>query len=82
MLHCIAFTGVPGKTNKGQSSLFVTNEMRVLSPCLHSIPTRTGLKDPEKRFRQRHLDMLVNTETTQVLRVRAEVRSKALLIGL
>lgn len=47
--------------------------MRVLSPCLHSIPTRSGLKDPEKRFRQRHLDMLVNTETTQILRVRAEV---------
>ncbi|KAI7876560.1 lysyl-tRNA synthetase [Lichtheimia hyalospora FSU 10163] len=68
-----SFTGVPGKTNKGQPSLFVTNEMRVLSPCLHSIPTRSGLRDPEKRFRQRHLDMLVNTESTQILRVRAEI---------
>lgn len=40
-----AFTGVPGKTNHGQLSIFVTNEMKVLSPCLHDIP-RTGLKDP------------------------------------
>jgi lysyl-tRNA synthetase class II len=40
-----AFTGVPGKTNHGQLSIFVTNEMKILSPCLHDIP-RTGLKDP------------------------------------
>lgn len=41
----IAFTGVPGKTNHGQLSVFVTDEMKVLAPCLHDIP-RNGLKDP------------------------------------
>ncbi|KAI8139449.1 putative Lysyl-tRNA synthetase [Fennellomyces sp. T-0311] len=67
-----SFTGVPGKTNRGQPGVFVTREMSVLTPCLHDIP-RTGLKDPEKRFRQRHLDMLVNPEVTHTLRVRAEI---------
>ncbi|KAI7854099.1 lysyl-tRNA synthetase [Circinella umbellata] len=67
-----SFTGVPGKTNRGQPGVFVTREMRVLTPCLHDIP-KAGLKDPEKRFRQRHLDMLVNPHVTQTLRVRAEI---------
>ncbi|KAI9314585.1 hypothetical protein BX666DRAFT_2020175 [Dichotomocladium elegans] len=68
-----SFTGVPGKTKKGQPSLFVTHEMRILSPCLRSIPSRSGLKDPEKRFRQRHLDLMVNPEAAKILRIRAEV---------
>ena len=68
----VAFTGVPGKTNRGQPGVFVTREMQVLTPCLHDIP-KTGLKDPEKRFRQRHLDMLVNPHVVQTLRIRAEV---------
>ncbi|KAG2226784.1 hypothetical protein INT45_005749, partial [Circinella minor] len=67
-----SFTGVPGKTNRGQPGVFVTREMRVLTPCLHDIP-KAGLKDPEKRFRQRHLDMIVNPYVTQTLRVRAEI---------
>lgn len=65
------FTGVAGKTNKGQISMVVTKNMRVLAPCLHNIP-RTGLKDPEKRFRQRHLDMLVNPKVTEILRTRSQ----------
>ncbi|KAI9488425.1 putative Lysyl-tRNA synthetase [Zychaea mexicana] len=67
-----SFTGVPGKTNRGQAGVFVTREMRVLTPCLQDIP-RAGLKDPEKRFRQRHLDMLVNPHVTKTLRIRAEI---------
>ena len=63
---------MPGKTNRGQPGVFVTREMQVLTPCLHDIP-KTGLKDPEKRFRQRHLDMLVNPHVVQTLRIRAEV---------
>lgn len=68
----VEFTGVAGKTNKGQISMIATKDMRVLAPCLHNIP-RTGLKDPEKRFRQRHLDMLVNPKVTEILRTRSQV---------
>lgn len=39
-----AFTGVIGKTNHGQLSLF-TNKFRLLTPCLHDLP-KSGLKDP------------------------------------
>ncbi|KAI8078919.1 uncharacterized protein BX664DRAFT_269897 [Halteromyces radiatus] len=66
-----AFTGVVGKTKHGQLSIFA-NQLQMLVPCLHDIP-RSGLKDPEKRFRQRYLDMLVNPEPTQILRIRSQV---------
>lgn len=69
---CIAFTGIPGKTNHGQLGVFVTREMKVLSPCIQDIP-RTGIKDPEKRFRARHLDLLVNPESARILRTRTKI---------
>ncbi|CAO3656813.1 unnamed protein product [Mucor hiemalis] len=67
-----SFTGIPGKTNHGQLSVFVTNEMKVLSPCIKDIP-RSSLKDPEKRFRARHLDLLVNSESARILRTRTQI---------
>ncbi|KAI9306893.1 lysyltRNA synthetase putative [Cunninghamella echinulata] len=66
-----AFTGVIGKTNHGQLSLF-TNKFRLLTPCLHDLP-KSGLKDPEKRFRQRYLDMLVNPEPLKTLKTRSHI---------
>ncbi|KAI9033708.1 hypothetical protein CLU79DRAFT_724945 [Phycomyces nitens] len=68
----VSFTGVPGKTNHGQLSVFVTKEMKILSPCLHNIP-KHELKDPEKRFRERHLDMLVNPRVTHIMRTRTKI---------
>ncbi|KAI8330554.1 putative Lysyl-tRNA synthetase, partial [Blakeslea trispora] len=68
----VSFTGVPGKTNHGQLSVFVTDELRVLSPCIQDIP-RSGLKDPEKRFRARYLDLLVNPESSKILRTRSQI---------
>ncbi|KAI9476216.1 MAG: lysyl-tRNA synthetase [Benjaminiella poitrasii] len=68
----VSFTGVPGKTNHGQLSVFVTQGMEVLTPCIQDIP-RSGLKDPEKRFRERHLDLLVNPESSKVLRTRSKI---------
>lgn len=46
--------------------------MKVLSPCLKDIP-RSGLKDPEKRFRARYLDLLVNPESAKILRTRTQI---------
>ncbi|CAO3652441.1 unnamed protein product [Cunninghamella echinulata] len=66
-----AFTGVIGKTNHGQLSLF-TNKFWLLTPCLHDLP-KSGLKDPEKRFRQRYLDMLVNPEPLKTLKTRSHI---------
>ncbi|KAI8977251.1 hypothetical protein BDF20DRAFT_913599 [Mycotypha africana] len=68
----VSFTGVPGKTKHGQLSVFVTNEMKVLTPCLQDLP-RKSLLDPEKRFRARHVDLLVNTESAHILRTRSRI---------
>ncbi|KAI9356807.1 hypothetical protein BD770DRAFT_410999 [Pilaira anomala] len=68
----VSFTGIPGKTNHGQLSVFVTNEMKVLSTCIQDIP-RTGIKDPEKRFRARYLDLLVNPDSAMILRTRTKI---------
>ncbi|KAG0348483.1 hypothetical protein BG004_005095 [Podila humilis] len=69
----VELSGHVGKTKTGQLSVFITEGFRLLSPCLHSIPHRTGLVDPEKRFRNRHLDFLVNREGLANLRKRSEV---------
>ncbi|KAF9924151.1 hypothetical protein FBU30_005819 [Linnemannia zychae] len=69
----IRLTGHVGKTKTGQLSVFITEEFELLSPCLHPIPIRSGLRDPEKRFRNRHLDFLVNRDGLDVLRKRTQV---------
>ncbi|KAG0374585.1 hypothetical protein BGX24_010219 [Mortierella sp. AD032] len=69
----VQLTGHVGKTKTGQLSVFITEDFELLSPCLHPIPTRSGLKDPEKRFRNRHLDFLVNRDGLDVLRKRTQV---------
>ncbi|KAG0282617.1 hypothetical protein BGZ96_000305 [Linnemannia gamsii] len=69
----VQLTGHVGKTKTGQLSVFITDGFELLSPCLHPIPTRSGLKDPEKRFRNRHLDFLVNRDGLDVLRKRTQV---------
>ncbi|KAJ2445479.1 hypothetical protein GGF42_005987 [Coemansia sp. RSA 2424] len=60
-----------GKTNTGETSVFVTQRLELLAPCLHTIPSRSGLVDTQKRFRNRYLDLLVNG--SHALRVRARV---------
>ncbi|KAF9377453.1 hypothetical protein CPB97_010194 [Podila verticillata] len=69
----VQLSGHVGKTKTGQLSVFITDGFELLAPCLHPIPTRTGLMDPEKRFRNRHLDFLVNREGLENLRKRSRV---------
>ncbi|KAG0052781.1 hypothetical protein BGZ83_002135 [Gryganskiella cystojenkinii] len=69
----VQLTGYVGRTQTGQLSVFITDSFDLLSPCLHPIPTRSGLRDPEKRFRNRHLDFLVNREGIETLKKRRDV---------
>ncbi|KAG0367920.1 lysine--tRNA ligase-like protein [Gamsiella multidivaricata] len=69
----VQLTGHVGKTKTGQLSVFITDAFELLSPCLHSIPTRSGLKDPDKRFRNRHLDFLVNRDALEILKKRRDM---------
>eukprot|EP00962_Isochrysis_galbana_P030723 scaffold9976_cov121-Isochrysis_galbana.AAC.1 len=62
----IGVTGTPGKTRRGELSLFPSS-MLLLTPCLHmlpkSAPGRPALVDKEIRYRQRYLDLMVNPAT-------------------
>lgn len=65
-----SFSGTPGKTKSGQVSLFAS-DASILAPCLHDIPEK--FTDPERRVRERHLDLLVNDQVHKSLRLRAKV---------
>lgn len=66
--------GWPGKTKKGELSLF-SSHVFLLSPCLHMLPKQHyGLKDQEIRYRHRYLDLMINSQT---VRPKFLVRSEA-----
>merc|ERR1712227_902748 len=69
----VGVRGCPGKTKKGELSIF-PKEMQVLTPCLHMLPKlHQGLKDKETRFRQRYLDLIMNSEVRQKFITRAQI---------
>ena len=71
----IGVKGKPGKTKRGELSIFPT-ELHILTPCLHMIPKGiVGLKDVETRFRQRYLDLILNRNTRDIFQTRAKVIS-------
>lgn len=71
----IGVTGNPGKTKKGELSIFPKN-IKLLTPCLHMLPhLHYGLKDKETRYRQRYLDLIINDHVRNKFIVRAKIIS-------
>mmetsp|Transcript_2617 Transcript_2617/g.2770 ORF Transcript_2617/g.2770 Transcript_2617/m.2770 type:complete len:682 (+) Transcript_2617:69-2114(+) len=69
----VGVTGNPGKSKKGELSIF-PKSIQLLSPCLHMLPKGyTGLKNQEVRYRQRYLDLILNNETRRVFEIRAKI---------
>jgi len=69
----IGINGYPGKSQKGELSIF-PKKITLLSPCLHMMPKgHTGLKNQEVRYRQRYLDLIMNPETRRVFQIRSQV---------
>ncbi|KOS19597.1 Lysine--tRNA ligase [Escovopsis weberi] len=64
-------TGVPVRTNTGQLSLEARQLPELLSPTMEQLPEK--LTDPKTRMHERHVDMLVNKGTVDVLRLRAAI---------
>ena len=68
--------GVSGQvvaSKRGELSVLV-EEWTVTAKCLHPLPDkRKGLIDPETRVRQRYLDLVVNPDSAQFLRLRSTV---------
>lgn len=71
----IGATGTLKRTEKGELSIYATN-WSMLTKSLQPLPDKYhGLTDTNKRYRQRHLDMIVNED------VRKTLRSRALIIS-
>lgn len=71
----IGVTGVPGKTKRGELSIF-PKKVTLLSPCLRMLPKANyGFKDMELRFRQRYLDLIMNGFVREKFQVRAKAIS-------
>ena len=61
------------KTNTGELTV-QAKEVRLLAKSLRPLPEKHhGLADQELRYRQRHLDLIVNEESRQVFRTRARL---------
>ena len=56
----------------------VPREIRLLTPCLHILPKQhnnSGLKNLEIRYRQRYLDLIVNSFVQNKFQTRAKIIS-------
>ncbi len=59
----VGVEGVPGKTRRGEPTLFADEPPLLLSPIAVSLPdTFHGITDVEARYRRRYLDLLMNEE--------------------
>lgn len=69
-------SGIPAKTGTGELSI-IPQHLRLLSPCLHQLPhygLSERLADNELRYRNRHVDFMVNGEAVRrAFRVRAQI---------
>lgn len=72
------FVGVKGplfKTKTGEWTL-QAKEFRLLSKAVRPLPEKFhGIKDPEKRYRQRYLDLIMNDETRNIFIRRSQIIS-------
>lgn len=69
----IGCKGYPARSKKGELSI-IPVEIKLLSPCLHMIPTTYfGLKDLETRYRKRYIDLLINDNIRQIFTTRANI---------
>ncbi|KAG5999191.1 hypothetical protein E4U43_002228 [Claviceps pusilla] len=67
----ISVTGHAIRSKTGEPTLEASEMPQLISPSMEQIPEK--LTDPKTRRAERHLDMLVNKEVVDVLRLRAEI---------
>ena len=69
----VGVLGNPGRSKKGELSIFA-KQITLLSPCLHNLPKGpAGIKDPEIRYRNRYLDLIVNPSNQRTFQIRAQI---------
>lgn len=72
------FIGVKGplfQTRTGEWTL-LADDMRLLSKAVRPLPEKFhGIKDPEKRYRKRYLDLIMNEKSRQIFVSRSKIVS-------
>ncbi len=69
----LGVTGVVFRTQKGEISVHAET-VTLLSKSLKVLPEKFhGLKDPDLRYRQRYVDMIVNPEVRDTFRKRSRI---------
>jgi lysyl-tRNA synthetase class 2 len=71
----VAVSGTLFKTRTGELTV-LCDAVTFLAKCLHPLPEKWhGLQDIELRYRQRHLDLIMNPEVGEVFRLRGAIIS-------
>ena len=71
----VEVTGFPFVTGKGELSLHV-NEFKILTKAINPLPEKYhGIQDKELRYRQRYLDLIMNSEVKKTFHIRSKVIS-------
>lgn len=71
----IEVTGYPFVTQQGELSLHA-HELRLLTKAISPLPEKFhGLQDKEMRYRQRYLDLIMNSEVRKTFHIRSKVVS-------
>lgn len=71
----IEVAGYPFVTNKGELSLHV-KELKLLTKAISPLPEKFhGITDKEIRYRQRYLDLIMNSQVRKTFRIRSKVIS-------
>jgi len=69
----ISIKGPVFKTKTGEWTV-IAHEIRLLTKAIRSLPEKFhGLKDPEKRYRQRYLDLIMNTHVKTIFQIRSHM---------
>jgi len=69
----VGVRGIPCRSSSGELSV-MAQELQLLSPCFHMLPNdHTGFSDQETRYRQRYLDLIVNSKTRETFLARAKI---------
>lgn len=69
----IAVRGEVGKTEAGEITVFASN-FRIITKSIRPLPDKWhGLKDIEERYRQRYVDLTVNTSVKEIFLTRTRV---------
>ena len=62
--------GVPAMSQHGEPSVRVSR-WQLLSKSLRTLPKGRGFTDPDQRFRQRYVDLVVNDDADRIFKVRS-----------